>query len=156
MVGQLRHDVVVADPRGAYRQFLRESVDPRLRELGFTGSGNTFVLPDERYWALVGFQADWRTALAGAPTFTINLTFVGKADWDQERPSWMVSKRPPANTFGLGVGEQIRIGALVPVSDLDYDRWWTLDGRTPADEIAADVIAAVRDHALPWFRTRMG
>lgn len=94
-------------------------------------------------------------AMAGTTEFTVNLTVVSKADWDAERPGWMVSKRPPANTYGLGAGEQIRIGALVPVDDLNHDRWWTLDGRVPADEVAADVTAAIRDHAVPWLRSRM-
>jgi hypothetical protein len=64
-------------------------------------------------------------------------------------------ERPSANTYA-GPGEQIRIGALIPVSDLDWDRWWHLDGRVPPEAIAEEVLAAVRDHGLPWFRGRIG
>jgi hypothetical protein len=29
---------------------------PALREMGFTGSGKVWTLPDERDWAMLGFQ----------------------------------------------------------------------------------------------------
>ncbi|HSL32935.1 MAG TPA: DUF4304 domain-containing protein, partial [Candidatus Limnocylindrales bacterium] len=64
----------MADPLGIYRAFLRDRIAPGLRGLGFKGGGGVFVLPDDRYWALIGFQADWKSARMGAPEFTINLT----------------------------------------------------------------------------------
>ncbi len=60
----------MADPRGPYRLFLRDHIAPGMRELGFKASGDVFVLPDDQYRALVGFQADWRTAYLGEPSFT--------------------------------------------------------------------------------------
>jgi hypothetical protein len=147
----------MADPRGPYRLFLRDRIAPAMRRFGLKGSGNVFELPDDRYWALVGFQAEWKSAYLGAPEFTINLTFVSKAAWAAERAGWSLTipERPSANMFDQDPCEQIRIGALIPVSDLDHDRWWSLDGTTPPQEVADEVLAAIRDHALPWFRARM-
>jgi hypothetical protein len=80
------------------------------------------------------------------PAFTINLTVVSKAAWNAEWAGWTstIPERPSANTFG-GPGEQIRIGALVPVSELDHDRWWQLGGRVADEQVADEVIAAIRD-----------
>ena len=41
-----------------YQAFLRDLIAPAMRQLGFKGSRGVFELPDDRYWALVGFQAD--------------------------------------------------------------------------------------------------
>jgi hypothetical protein len=40
----------------ASKEMLQSTIAPRLRALGFKGSGQVFELPDERFWALVGFQ----------------------------------------------------------------------------------------------------
>jgi hypothetical protein len=39
-----------------YADMLRTEIAPRLRVLGFKGSGNSYVLPDDDRWLLVGFQ----------------------------------------------------------------------------------------------------
>lgn len=115
----------------------------------------SFTLPDERCWAFVGFQADWRLARSGIVEFTVNLTVAEKAAWDATRARKLYyPKRPSANSSsGMDPAEVIRIGALVPVDEQMYDRWWTLNDEN-GDEVAREVIAAIRDHALPWLRSR--
>jgi hypothetical protein len=147
----------VADERGPYRTFLRERIAPALRLLGLRGSGNVFLLPHEGCWALVGFQASEHWARAGIVKFTINLTVANKAAWDVMRTQklWYPA-RPPANSSsGMSPAEDIRIGSLIPVSATMHDRWWTIDDEHTSDEVADEVIAAVRDHGIPWLKSRV-
>jgi hypothetical protein len=160
----------MADSRGPYRTFLRERIAPALRQLGLRGSGNNFVLPDDRTWALVGFQADWRLARDGIVSFTINLTAADKAAWDRQREQqlWYPAKPPATGAMGMHPAKTIRIGNLIPVDATLHDRWWTIDdGREhpyldllvdgpvgPPEQMADEVIAAVRDHGIPWLRSR--
>jgi hypothetical protein len=147
----------MADEHGPYRTFLRTRIAPSLRRNGLQGSGNAFVLPDERYWAIVGFQADWRLARDGIVSFTINLTVAKKADWDRIRTQklWYPA-RPPANSSnGMPPAQVIRIGSLVPISPSMQDRWWTITHENTHDRVADEVIAAVRDHGIPWLKSRI-
>jgi hypothetical protein len=93
----------------------------------------------------------------GMAHFTVNLTVMSKAEYEAERAGWTLTMpaRPAANIFGSPPGEQIRIGALVPVSDSNHDRWWLLDGHVRPDSVANEVMGAIRDHAVPWLRSRM-
>lgn len=136
--------------------FLREHIGPALRRLGLRGSGVSFELPDDRSWALVGLQADWRMARAGIVHFTVNLTFADKSAWAATRGAKLYyPERPSANSsYGMDA-EVIRIGELVPVAEDVLDRWWTLRQDHPPEQTAAEVVAAIRDHGLPWLRSRI-
>jgi hypothetical protein len=143
--------VAMADKRGPYRTFLRERIAPALRRFGLRGSGNVFVLPHERCWALVGFQASDHWARAGIVKFTINLTVANKAAWDVMRTQKLwYPPRPPANSSnGMSPAEVLRIGSLIPVRATTLDRWWTINDEHTSDEVADEVIAAVRTTAFP-------
>jgi hypothetical protein len=162
----------MADPHGPYRTFLHERIAPALRQLGLRGTGNAFVLPDDRTWALVGFQADWRMARMGIVSFTINLTVADKASWDQARKLrlWYPAKPPANSSEGMDPAETIRIGRLIPVDDQMLDRWWTIHDNQerpygdlftvigsvgPPEQVANEVIAAIRDHGMPWLKSRI-
>jgi hypothetical protein len=69
----------MSDARAFCRSFLREHVAPALRSPGLRGSGAVFTLPDERTWAIVGFQPDRRLTGLGIPNFTVSLTKADKA-----------------------------------------------------------------------------
>jgi hypothetical protein len=155
--GRHRYHRPMADPQGPYRTFLRERIAPSLRELGLRGSGNAFALPDDQFWALVGFQADWRSAREGTVRFTVNLTVADKAAWARAREQKLYYPQAPSanSSGGMPPAEVIRIGHLIPVSDLQWDRWWAIGRRTPPDRVAQEVVAAVRDHGIPWLRSRM-
>ncbi len=54
-----------------YASMLREQIAPRLRALGFQGSGGVYRLPDEREWRQLGFQKDrYSTAVTRAVRFS--------------------------------------------------------------------------------------
>ena len=166
----------MSDPQDRYRSFLRDHVAPGLRSLGLRGSGTSYVLPDDGVWAIVGFQSDGRLTAQGIAAFTINLTKADKAAWARVRDDrpWYPAKPPASGASGMEPAECIRIGNLIPVDASLYDRWWLLDDGTthpflehplsgplrlnsygspqPAHEVAKEVVAAIRDHAIPWFK----
>src|SRR4051794_39668628 len=56
----------------AFNVLLRSVVAPGLRKHGFRGTGQSYLLPDERMWVQVGFQKS-RSSTAAALRFTVNL-----------------------------------------------------------------------------------
>src|SRR4051812_36014984 len=96
----------------AFALMMREQVAPALRGLGLEGSGQTFSLPSDRYWALVGFQKSVGSSSA-AVKFTMNLQVVPRDAWaraSEEQP-WRGPK-PKANVRpGLPGAWGDRIGA---------------------------------------------
>jgi len=130
---------------------VRDRLAPALRELGLKGSGTAFLLPDEQSWAIVGFQKS-RTSDRREVRFTVNLTVANKLDWERAR---VVTPWLPARPSGNGrypVGTVVRLGLIMPGG---RDRWWSVTASAPAAEIVADVIAAIRDHGIPWLRARV-
>ncbi len=39
-----------------FASMLREDIAPRLRDLGFKGSGRAFTLADDNFWVTIAFQ----------------------------------------------------------------------------------------------------
>lgn len=116
--------------------------------LGFKGSGQHFALPSDSHWALLGIQRSaWGTAQA--VRFTLNFTVVSKRAWEAlrtERSS--LGERPSPNIF-YGGADGIwhrRIGRFLPEGK---DHWWELPAGSATNAVAAQVVAAVRDFALP-------
>ncbi|HLN62749.1 MAG TPA: DUF4304 domain-containing protein [Symbiobacteriaceae bacterium] len=93
---------------------MRDQVGPALRELGLRGSGQSFRLPVDDFWALVGFQKSvWNDATE--VSFTPNLTVVPKKEWEMIRerhPAY--PKVPSATTYYVKSAWQERIGLLMP------------------------------------------
>jgi Domain of unknown function (DUF4304) len=146
------HTSEVTTAQAAYAAMLRDQIAPRLRELGCRGSGWSYLLPDDRWWALIGFQKD-RHSDAAQVRFTVNVAAADKALWDAARVEYpWLPARPTANTH-YPVGELIRIGRLLPTR---VDTWWAVPAGAPTDAVADEVVRAVRDHALPWIRERLG
>jgi hypothetical protein len=77
---------------------LRSEVAPRLRALGFKGSGQVYTLPDEDAWVLVGFQKFTRST-ADHVDFTINVTVASKAAWSEMGRERNLPEKPSANIF---------------------------------------------------------
>jgi hypothetical protein len=142
---------------------LRDDVAPRLRALGFTGSGQNFALPSATHWALLGFQkSDFSDR--GRVAFTINLTVVGREAWEQgSRDAWPAQPvRPPGANWGLppmleevfrGAYWHSRIGLVMPGS---RDRWWNVLADADNGDVAVAVVAEIEEFALPAMRERMG
>lgn len=161
---------MVENAQEAFKRHLRDVVAPQLREHGLRGSGQSYVLPDPAWWALIGVQKSaYSTALA--VKFTVNLSAVSKRAWDEarrehsylkdtpppdiDRASWDARRleesyypaRPSANT--LGGGSSTRIGHLIP--GVAADHWWTLTTDN-AKDVLSDAAQAIVSWGLPWLR----
>ena len=141
-------DVVTAQV--VYATMLRTEIAPRLRTLGFKGSGAVYVLPDDERWLMVGFQKDYYSR-ADCVRFTVNLTVADKATWDKARledPSLGV--RPSGNSAYPPYSNVIRLGNLMP--PMGNDRWWEVGPKRPSRPAANRVVKAIETLAIPWLR----
>jgi len=143
---------------------MRDALGPKLRALGFRGSGRRYSLPSETHWALLGFQTSkWSTAKS--VEFTVNVTVIAHDAWKRWRElAPYHDERPSANvSYGPGPREMDpalraaywhqRLGELTPER---RDHWWELRAGDDSASVARDVVTAVRDHALPAMLKRMG
>jgi hypothetical protein len=152
----------VASAQETFKTMLRDQVAPRLRRLGFKGSGQNFALPSETHWALLGFQrSDFsdRDEIA----FTINLTVVGRKEWETgSRQAWPGHpfRRPGAN-WGLppileekfgGAYWHSRIGRLMPGG---RDRWWKVIAEEDTGDLAEALVAEIEEFALRAMHERI-
>jgi Domain of unknown function (DUF4304) len=114
--------------------------------MGFKGSGQSFTLPSESHWVLVGFQKSTYSN-ADAVRFTINVTVVSKRRWRKAQGEHSyLSDRPSANISYGGFAWQRRIGQLVP--DVE-DKWWTVGTGRPTGSVSVEVLDAIRVYAVP-------
>ncbi|WP_431680130.1 DUF4304 domain-containing protein [Kitasatospora sp. KL5] len=138
-----------------YRAMLRDSIAPRLRALGWKGSGQRFELPDPAAWVQLGFQGS-RFNSADSLDFTVNISVIGRRAWDsyrEEHPG--LPARPNPSTYYSRQLSPVRIGYLLAAG---RDTWWNISTDRPRDRIArtADgVVAAVTDHAMPEIHRRL-
>ena len=151
-----------------FKGLLREVVAPVLRQCGLRGSGQSYWLPDDEYWAQVGFQKS--TASTSAELrFTVNLLLtekevwdevrrehsyvkdtpppgIDRREWDRERLAQSYYPKRPSATGGSGV----RIGRLIP--GIENDHWWRI---TPDDTAGmSDALDAVLQYGLPHLTGR--
>jgi uncharacterized protein DUF4304 len=147
-------DAGAVTAQAVYADMLRSEIAPRMRSLGFTGSGPAFVLPDDDRWLIVAFQKD-RYSRADGVRFTVNLTVADKATWAADRryePSLPV--RPSGNArYVIGTATVIRLGTLMPPRG--EDRWWEIGPARPSGPAARRVLNAIEAHALSWLRNRI-
>jgi uncharacterized protein DUF4304 len=131
-----------------YTSMLRSAIAPRLRALGFKGSGNSYVLPDHDRWLILAFQKD-RYSTAASILFTVNLTSADKHAWAaaQHQQKWVPTR--PSGTLRYLWAEVVRLGALIPPG---HDRWWEVAPGRARDAAAAEVLDAIERFALPWLR----
>ena len=130
----------------------RVYIAPRLRELGFTGSGGRYVLPDAESWLLAFFQS--RLGWTGAILFTVNLSRITKQDWADYEEIWdrPAGRRPePIVAMGSsGPGITLRIGNLM--GPRGEDRWWELSPDRSPEAVADELVAAIRDVGMVWLQ----
>ena len=138
--------------QSVYATMLRLGVAPRLRALGFLGSGSKYLLPSPEWWQIVAFQKD-RHSDPEHVRFTVNLTIANKAAWSADReyePSLPVS--PSGNTtYYFDTERLIRLGELLPPRH--EDRWWDVIPGVPTDPVAELVTSAIERYGLAWLRT---
>jgi hypothetical protein len=134
-----------------YDDMLRVGIRPRLRALGFTGSGSTFVWPCATAAAQLGFQ---KSAFSDrdAVKFTVNVTVADFVSWEQARIARPhLPKHPAPNTkYGSFIWQQ-RIGKLLPEGE---DRWWWLQADGDWTSVADEVVDAIATYIVPELRAR--
>jgi hypothetical protein len=136
----------IASAQDAVGELLRTHLGPRLRALGFKGSGASWSADRPGFLVGLGVQrsvhGDRRET-----QLTINVTVVSIETWTallQERP--YLSARPAPNTrYGPAVWQR-RIGLLLPERS---DRWWSVGPDTDLAALAEDVAGAIAAHVLP-------
>jgi hypothetical protein len=133
----------------AFKEMLQSAISPALRALGFKGSGQTFELADERFWALLGFQKSLASDRSMVK-FTVNFCVIDKAQYSAREEASYLPPKPMPNIRG-GPGWWERIGEVLPQR---HDVWWTLRGG-PAAALAQKVVLAIAAHGLPAMRARM-
>ena len=136
----------------AFTTMVKEQIAPVLRELGFKGSGQRFVLPSEKHWAQIGLQKFTRSN-RDFVDFTANVTVVRRDVWDAERTEQPhLPQRPAPNIFYGTYAWQERIGSLLPERG---EKVWRVSPDRPTEAVAEDFVAAIRDCAQPAMRKRM-
>jgi Domain of unknown function (DUF4304) len=137
----------------AFAVMMREQIAPALRSLGLKGSGQSYSIPSEKHWALIGFQKSGASS-AAAVKFTVNLTIQSREAWAKayEDSPWIGKKPSPNVRSGAPGGWTSRIGHLLPTP---RDHWWWVEPDRPTAPVADEVVAAVRDYGLPEMRQRM-
>jgi hypothetical protein len=132
----------VSTSQQVFSAWLRSDIAPRLRDAGFSGSGQDFHRRIGRNWAVVNFQRD-RYSTAQELRFTVNL---GTASAAALAASGEDPDAPPPEVI---CHWRQRIGALLP---LHHDVWWTI--RDSADQsdlhaLTQEVGDALTERAMP-------
>lgn len=133
-----------------FDDMLAQGLRPRLREVGFRGSGTTFNWPAKDAWLFVGIQKSSGNT-RDQVKFTANVSVTTKAEWESKRVEWsFLGDKPSPNAHPWGWGA--RIGQLMPVQT---DYWWVL--RTGDDWTAGaqELLQAIETVALPRMLTEL-
>lgn len=129
-----------------FKVLLKEHLGPSLRELGWKGSGASWVRPHPTHWVLLGWQKS-RDSSAASVEFTCNLKVISKDVWDAENiPHGRRPERPSTATTWF-VGWEERLGSLIPGSG--GDRWWFVRPGDDLAGIAREAMSAVTAYGLP-------
>lgn len=141
----------MGEAQDRFNRLLKDVWGPSLREMGFNGSGRIWTLPDDRDWAMLGFQSS-QASTSDETKFTINLLVVGKSAWDDARARHSYySVKPSPNVIAAHRYSQ-RVGLL----SHGRDHWWRLAGGGSNEAQIADQIQAVlRDVAIPKLKAEM-
>lgn len=146
---------VGASAREGYVAMMRGVVVPELRRLGFVGSGRNFTLPAPDHYATLSFQQS-RGNVWTLARFTANLSVISHEEWSEWSAAQVGATEPadrPRPGWSYAVGWSERLGM---VSQHDHDYWWSVWAGFPTDDVAADLVAAIRDHAVPAMREMLG
>jgi hypothetical protein len=129
-----------------FKALMKDHIGPRLRDLGWRGSGANWLRPHRTQWVLLGWQKS-RDSTAASVEFTGNLSVVAKDAWDAENvPHGRRPERPSPTTSWM-VGWERRIGQLIPGTA--GDRWWFVRPGDDLEAIAGEVVGAVTTYAIP-------
>jgi hypothetical protein len=154
--------------QAAFARLLRDLVSPALRAEGLRGSGNSYVLPDDKWWAQLAFQKS-KYSNRDVVKFKVTLGAVRKADWDAiRREHSYVKDTPPPGLSQMerdaerlaqsyypkkpASGGIMSLGHLIP--DVRADHWWSI-GATEPERMMAAVLEAVKQYGIPALQNRI-
>nr|WP_269326854.1 DUF4304 domain-containing protein [Kineosporia mesophila] len=126
---------------------------PRLRKLGFKGSGRKYDLDVPNHFVQVDFQS-WRYNTAEHVRFTVNLSVISHAEWQRfcETSGFPVEPKPSAGVYGPQGPWVERLGSLK--SPLE-DKWWDIFLGRPTEPVVLEIVTAMEQDGLPEIRRRM-
>jgi hypothetical protein len=141
-----REEESVGTAQDAYKRMIREHLSPRLRALGFKGSGGAYEWPSESHWIVLGVQASQFSSADGVK-FTLNCQVVRRDVWEEARQkdSYLGSK-PKPNTVAGSFVWWARIGSLMPGGE---DKWWWLRPSDDVEALPEEVGSAVQEYVVP-------
>lgn len=134
-----------------FKLLMKDRIAPKLRELGFKGSGQNYSLPSDAYWALVGFQKSMFSD-SHELKFTINILVVNKNEWEKARSERSYFPAKPNPTTKWGIGWERRIGFLLPEK---CDHWWSMELNSNLENISGQVVESVAKYVLPAIHEQM-
>jgi hypothetical protein len=124
---------------------MRDEVAPALRALGFKGSGQAYVLPNDTHWAMLSFQKSALRSDADQIFFAVNFDVTTKEEWDQRRRAVGAPERPSPSWFSrMTIADGPRGGGI--------QHWWELRVGSPVQPLVEDVITRITNEALPTMR----
>ena len=100
--------------RDTYEALLRDGLGPRLRALGFRGSGTAFRWPREGWLVQLGVQRS-RDSTRQRVLFTINLSAVPVVRWEQARAADPRLPKVPSANVCYGPGSDVVVADQVVV-----------------------------------------
>lgn len=120
---------------------VRDYVAPVMKECGFKKAGRTWFLDEDFVVRFIQLQASaWN--MDDSIRFTLNLgAWYPAVD---ETPPPANRQRPPFRCTACA-----RIGELMPGPE--FDPWWDLVEQGGVDVVGPQVVAAIRELALPWL-----
>jgi len=123
----------------AFAMMTKNEIAPRLRKLGFKGSGQKFRLPSATHLLSLDFQRSaWNDILE--VRFTVNLSAVLIESVSGE------SETPPSPRRLYPHDE--RLGFLAR----GRDQWWVVSADRPTLSVADEVVRDIRQFGIPWLR----
>ena len=139
-------------PQDVYANLMKTAFSPALRAAGFRGSNGRFALPSDIYWAQLGFQ---KSSYSGADEvqFTVNLSVIGRAEWESQRAAkpYLGRQPKPCTLYGPWA-DQVRIGQLTPARG---DKWWRIIRGADVEPVRADTLADLLKYGVPWIKKRV-
>lgn len=144
--------LIGVDAADCYALLVKERIAPGLRQLGWRGSGQTYRLPNAAgHHVMLGLQRDrWNTR--NRVSFTLNVSVITRAGWQQWPGTSENSGAPSANSYYGSAGWQQRIGLLLQPPG---DYWWRVWGEQDVEPVAAEVLALVQAVVQPQVQARL-
>lgn len=128
-------------------EVVQSAISPVLKNESFRKSGRTFRLTTPRCVLVLNVQASQWSSQEELK-FTVNLgAFYPELNGLMQVASWADPGASGPTEAQCHVRQ--RLGNL---TDSQRDTWWELRVGMPTQAVATEVMEAVRDRGLPWFR----